>query len=137
VPAESDTRLVDAAEQNHLATVDTLLEADVDVNTPQVDGMTTLHWAVYHDNLALTRRLVVAGALAQATSRYGVTPVSLACQNGSGKIVRLLLESGEDSGTRMRGGETALMIAARTGKVEPIDALLAHRADVNATEARG
>ena len=137
VPAESDTRLADAAEQNQLATVDALLAEDVDVNTPQVDGMTTLHWAVYHDHLALARRLVGAGALAQARSRYGVTPVSLACQNGNGKIVTLLLEAGADPGTRLRGGETALMTAARTGRVQPIEALLARGADVNARERRG
>src|SRR6185295_8624976 len=36
--------------------------------------------------------------------------------------------------TALPGGETALMTAARTGKVEAVQVLLAHGADVNARE---
>jgi hypothetical protein len=30
----------------------------VDVDRPEADGMTALHWAVYHDDLDAARRLV-------------------------------------------------------------------------------
>ncbi len=49
----------------------------------------------------------------------------------------MLLEAGADPNTTLRGDETALMTAARTGKLGPVKALLARGADVNAKERRG
>ena len=72
----------------------------------------------------------------KAANRYGVTPLSLACTNGNGAMVELLLKAGADPNTALPGGETALMTAARTGKVDAVKALLARGADVNAKEAR-
>ena len=76
------------------------------------------------------------GANAKAANRYGVTPLSLACTNGNGAIVELLLKAGADPNTTLPGGETALMTAARTGKIEAIKALLAHGAIVDAKETQ-
>jgi ankyrin repeat protein len=46
----------------------------------------------------------------------------------------MLLDAGADADTSGPDGETALMIAARAGVVANVEALLAHRADVNASE---
>ena len=135
--AESIAPLSDAVEKRDRAAVRALLEQRVDVNAPQVDGMTALHWAIYRDDLEIARLIVDAGANVKAENRYGVTPLSLACTNGNTAIVELLLESGADSNTTLRGGETALMTAARTGKLGPVQALLARGADVNAQEWKG
>ena len=40
----------------------------------------------------------------------------LACANGTTDLVELLLKAGADPNTALRGGETALMTAAHTGK---------------------
>ena len=37
-----------------------------------------------------------AGANVKAANRYGVTPLSLACTNGNGAMVELLLKAGAD-----------------------------------------
>ncbi len=129
--------LADAMEKKDGAAVLGLLEQHSDVNAPQVDGMTALHWAAYQDDLESARRLVAAGANVKAENRYGVTPLSLACQNGNTKLVELLLEAGADPNTTLHGGETALMTAARTGNVGPVTALLAHGAKVEAKEWKG
>ena len=68
-----------------------------------------------------------AGADVKAANRYGVTPLSLACTNGDGAMVKLLLEAGADANTALPGGETALMTAARTGKVRRCGAAIARR----------
>ncbi len=134
---DDSAKLADAAERQDRAAMAALLQHDVNVNTPQVDGMTALHWAVYYDDLKTTRQLLKAGANVKAENRYHVTPLSLACTNGSGEIVELLLEAGADANTELPGGETVLMTAARTGKLGPVQSLLKHAAKVNAKERRG
>src|SRR3954462_7580409 len=90
--ADSRAPLADAVERMDGPAIRALLQQRVDVNAAQVDGMTALHWATYHDDLAVTELLIGAGANVNATNRYGVTPLSLACTNGNGAIVERLLQ---------------------------------------------
>ena len=60
----------------------------------------------------------------KAANRYGVTPLSLACTNGNGAMIELLLKAGADPNAALPGGETPLMTASRTGKVEAVKACL-------------
>ncbi len=129
--------LADAAEKSDRTTIRTLLKQHANLNAPQVDGLTALHWAAHLDDLETAKLLLRSGANAAATNRYGVTPLSLACANGNTELVELLLASGADPNTTLRGGETALMTAARTGKAGPVKALLARGAKIDAKERRG
>ncbi len=129
--------LADAVEKSDGAAVRLLLKQRVDVNAPQADGMTALHWAARRDQLEMVKQLVAAKANVGATNRYGVTALSLACQNGNGAMVEQLLGHGADANTTTRGGETVLMTAARTGKLGAVQALIRHGAQVNARECRG
>ena len=52
-------------------------------------------------------------------------------------MVELLLKAGADPNAALPGGETPLMTASRTGKVEAVRALLAKGANIEAKEARG
>ncbi len=133
----AEAPLADAAESASSAAVRRLLDERADVNAPQADGMTALHWAAYHDDLQLAKRLLAAGADAKAANRYGVTPLSLAATNGNAELVELLLDAGADANTALAGGETALMTASRTGRLGPVKTLLARGADVDAREDRG
>jgi ankyrin repeat protein len=129
--------LADAAEKQDWTRLAALLKQGAEVNVAQVDGMTALHWAVYHDDLATAKLLLKASAEAKAANRYGVTPLSLACAGGNGAMVELLLTAGADPNTTRRGGETALMTAARTGKTGPVKALLARGAKVDGKDRKG
>jgi uncharacterized protein len=129
--------LADAAEAIDRARIRSLLKRRVDVNTPQVDGMTALHWAAYQDDIEMAKLLMGAGADAKAENRYGVTPLSLACQNGNTALVELLLEAGANPNTTLRGGETVLMTAARTGRIGAVKALLSRGARVDWKEPHG
>src|SRR5437773_5104315 len=119
------------------ARIRALLQQRVDVNTPQIDGMTALHWAAYQDDLQTEELLVRAGANVKAANRYGVTPLSLACTNGNAAMVELLLKAGADPNTALPGGETALMTAARVGKLDSVKALLAPGATAHGKDERG
>ncbi|PYJ96917.1 MAG: hypothetical protein DME23_18245 [Verrucomicrobia bacterium] len=130
----ANSPLADAAEKSDRATIRTMLKQHADVNAPQVDGMTALHWAAYRDDVKTAKLLVAAGANVKAENRYGVTPLSMACVNGNTELVELLLGAGADPNTTLRGGETVLMTAARTGRIGPVKALLSRGAGVNAKE---
>jgi ankyrin repeat protein len=133
VAAEKPT-LADAAEQRNRALIRTLLDAGADVNAAQTDGMTALHWAVYHDDADTAGLLVRSGANVNAANQYGVPPLSLACTNGNADLVKLLLDAGADANASLLGGESVLMTAARVGNLEVVKALLARGANPNARE---
>ena len=135
--ATTTAPLADAAERLDTAAIERLLAAPPapgEINAAQVDGMTALHWAVYHDRSDLVRRLLDAGADASAANRYGVIPLSLACANGSAEVVEVLLAAGADPNALLPGGETVFMTAARTGRIEVVEALYEAGADVHFRE---
>jgi uncharacterized protein len=130
-----DTRLVEALKSGDTAAALALLQKRVDVNTPEPDGTTPLHWAVRMNNLDLVNRLLRAGANPKAANRYEVTPIQLACLNGSAETVGRLLEAGESANATGPYGETALMVCARSGNPETAKLLIARGAEVDAVES--
>jgi ankyrin repeat protein len=133
----ADSRVADAARQDDRAAVRSLIASHADVNAPQVDGSTALHWAAYRDDVDLARTLLDAGAKPDAVNRYGMTVLAQACINGDGPMVELLLQHGADPNQTLPGGETPLMTASRTGKASAVRALLDKGAAVDAKEVRG
>jgi ankyrin repeat protein len=132
----ASSALADAAMKKNAAAVRSLLEQKADVNAPQADGATALHWAVRWDDLEMADLLIRAGADVHARNRLGVTPLYLACINGNAVMIGKLLDSGVDSNAALsEPGETPLMLVSRTGNTQALRVLLDHRADVNARDA--
>ena len=98
--------------------------------------MTALHWAVYNDDAETAGLLVRSRANVNATNRYGVPPLFIACTNGNATLVRLLLDAGANANASFQVGDV-LMTAARVGNLEAVKALLARGANPNAQERRG
>ena len=136
VHGASRALLADATEKMDRSKIHALLQQHVDVNTPQADGMTALHWATYLDDLEIAELLVRAGANVKVANRYGVTPLSLACTNGNDAMVGMLLKAGADANAALPGGETPLMTAARTGALAAVKTLLSHGATVDSKDDR-
>jgi uncharacterized protein len=133
--AAGTSDVADAAMNKNAAAVRALIQQKADVNAPQADGTTALHWAARWDNPELAAALIRAGANAQAANRTGATPMFLAAVNGSAAMIEVLLGAGVDPNMPVLShGETALMMAARTGKLDAVKALLSHGADVRAKE---
>jgi len=130
VPSE----VADAVMRGDKAAVRSLLQRHIDVNAPQADGATALHWAIYREDRETTDLLLRAGASPKSANREGATVLSLACINGNAVLIERLLKAGADANERLINGETPLMLAARTGKVDALNVLLVYGADVNAKE---
>ncbi|MEO8258965.1 MAG: ankyrin repeat domain-containing protein [Acidobacteriota bacterium] len=126
--------VADAAMKSDRAAVRTLIDQRADVNAPQADGATALHWAVYRGDKEMVEVLIRAGANLKAANREGVTPLSLAGINGDAAVLAALLAGGADPNERQALGRTALMVASRTGNVEAMKVLIDRGADVNARE---
>jgi ankyrin repeat protein len=130
--------IADAAMARDTTAVRSLIDAGNDVNEPQIDGATGLHWAVNHDDLDTAALLLEAGADPNAANRTGATPMRLATINGSAEMISLLLDAGVDVNAPLTGhGDTALMMAARTGVTDAIALLLDSGADIDAVESWG
>ena len=132
--AAARSPLIEAVKRGDLAQVRALVERGADVDAPEIDGTTALHWAVHRDDGDVAALLIGAGADVTAANRYGVAPIALASLNGSASMLTKLLAAGADANRAQPEGETALMTAARTGRVEAVRILLDHGADVNAAE---
>ena len=136
--AATNAALADAEQSQDKSTVKSLLKQKADVNGPQPDGTTALHWAARWDDLETAEALIRAGANVKAANRFGATPLSLAATNGSAAMLERLLKAGEDANAVVsESGDTVLMLTARTGKPEAVAVLLDHGADVNKTNATG
>lgn len=132
---QADRQLVEAAKAQDRAAVQALLSQQVDVNVAALDGATALHWATYWNAVDTVDLLIDAGADLDATNDYGLTPLALACDNGSGAMVTRLLEAGADPDLARSTGETPLMTCARTGALAAVNALLDRGANPNAAES--
>ena len=135
--APPEALLADAAKGADWAAVRTLLAEGADVDAPQGDGSTALHWASYWDNAEIAALLIRAGTEVNATNDLGVTPLWAACENGSSGMVETLLAAGADPNTVLPFGETPLMTAARAGDVDVVGRLLAAGAAVDAATEAG
>ncbi|HEX5229439.1 MAG TPA: ankyrin repeat domain-containing protein [Bryobacteraceae bacterium] len=132
--AAAPSDVADAVMHGDQAAVEKLIAQHADVNAPQADGATALHWAVFRSDLPTVETLLRAGANPKVANRDGSTPLWLACINGNAPIIAALLGAGADANEKLPLGRTPLMVAARTGNVEALKALLDHGADINAKE---
>ena len=132
--AAAPPALIAAVKANDVDSVRALLDEAVDVDAPDADTSTALHWAVQRDNRVMVDLLLDAGADPRRATRYNITPLALAAANGSAPVIRTLLDAGVDADAASHEGQTALMTAARNGRVEAIEVLLDHGADVHAVE---
>src|ERR1051325_11145510 len=105
--------IADAVMSKNKDAVRSLLQNKVDVNSPQVDGTTALHWAVRADDLETADLLIRAGANVAAANREGITPMQLAATNGGAPMIEKLIKAGVDANAALsKFGDTALMLVA-------------------------
>ena len=110
-PVKSE--IADAAMRGDTAAVRALLAKKVDVNAPQNDGSTALHWAVLSRRTSSWPNLLMrAGANVKAANREGVD-AAVAGQHERRCRRRLARcsKAGADANEKLPLGRTPLMIA--------------------------
>jgi ankyrin repeat protein len=133
--AAGPASIADAAMRGDRADVLAMIKQGADVNAPQGDGVTALHWAARQGDADLVTALVAAGAKVRVDTRLGAyTPLHLAAERGSAPIVKALVKAGAIVDAKTSTGATPLMFAAASGDTGAIAALLDGGASVNAAE---
>ncbi|MDE0359409.1 MAG: ankyrin repeat domain-containing protein [Gammaproteobacteria bacterium] len=131
-----DSPVADAAMRGELDEVRELLRSGADVNAPQSDGLTALHWAADNGDAAVARVLIYAGAnLAPLTRNDAYTPMHMAARGGHAEVIGQLVEAGADPAVATsRTGVTPMHLAAKAGSGEAIRTLAAGGAGVDARD---
>eukprot|EP01083_Nonionella_stella_P014731 41315_1 len=113
---------------------------DIDINGVDDKGNSALLWAAYFDEPEVMQLLINAPNInLHLKSKRGNTVLHMAAVANATKALHLILNLGTDSAkslfnARNIWGETALHLAASTGKVQAIDALCNAKVDTTITD---
>lgn len=133
--APAPSPVADAAMNGDLSGVRALIAKKADVNAPQPDGSTALHWAVHLSNHDMVDALLKAGADPKTATRLGATPLYLASITGDPVSIKKLLAAGADPNEKiLEHGESSLMFAARSGNLDSVRILLDAGAKVDVSD---
>jgi len=128
-PDSGITALHSAALDGQVDAVAMLLKGGADCNARSALGVTPLHAAVDHPDVA--EALIRAGAEVNAKDVAGRTALAWATRSGRADAVELLLRNGAEVNTADVDGQTPLHCAARRGQEQVAAVLLEHGADVD------
>jgi len=139
VPAQDEifNRLSQKIHEKDVNGVRILLKSGININIRNSNGLTPLMDAAkIKDNLAVVIFLVCQGADLNAEDNNGWTPLRWSIR-GAMETSKYLLESGADPNVIDRFGETAFtaatIVAIKQKKMELLDLMLSHNADINRT----
>jgi len=137
--ASGETLLMMAVRSGNVDSVAALVERGAQVNaTDAASQQTALMWAVRANSLDAAKLLIEHGATVDAVTRVGKTPPWVSPNAGGGSHGLGIVRGGvPERGSRAAtpGGMTALMYAARDGRVDLARSLLDAGANVNRVEA--
>src|SRR4051812_28786541 len=88
--------VLDAARNDETTALTAALARGANPNAAQEDGTTALAWTVVRHNTESSTLLLKKKANANLPNMYGITPLSLAVENGSDSLAALLLNNGAD-----------------------------------------
>ncbi|KAK9882079.1 hypothetical protein WA026_018925 [Henosepilachna vigintioctopunctata] len=118
-----------------------ILEGNIDLKN--TDGVPALHFAVNKGNTDIVQLLLASGAEATQTTDDGLTPLHIAVTKKHAGIVEILLEYVDINklkafiNVNVRGGTTALHMAAKNESLDIVRALLSHGAAYNVKNDKG
>jgi ankyrin repeat protein len=113
----AEAEMIEAARWGRADEVAAAIEAGVDPNAKDDDGVSAIRWAAVEGNATVVEILVEAGADVDSADAHGVTPLMMAARWAHMRTVQVLVEAGADLDTLSDygPGRTALMYAAIGG----------------------
>ena len=132
------TALSHAAESGKVEMTELLIAAGADVNQRDLVGGNSVLWAAGLGTPETLKLVVDAGGEVDVRDINGLTPLQWAAQTGKTESMAILIVAGADVNTTDGlNGESVLMRAARSGRIESIDLLLNNNATTTARTKMG
>ncbi|CAG5006039.1 unnamed protein product [Parnassius apollo] len=130
--------IVKATQYGAFARVKELVEAGWDVNQPDHETVTLLHWAAINNRREIIEYLLSKGAIVDAIGGELLsTPLHWATRQGHLEATVLLVRAGADPALRDAEGCACLHLAAQFGHTAVVAYLVARGADPDAPDAGG
>ena len=101
------------------------------------DGFTSLHNAIYDNDIKAAIELIKAGADLNIQAEYDYTPLHLAALNKRLEIVQALIAAGAQLDYQVNDGSTPLFIAVFRGYIKVTEELVAAGANLNIPNKQG
>lgn len=101
------------------------MKSDINLDLPDGDGYTSLHWACKIGAMEIVQFLIKAGANINARSEIGRAPINMASFNGFADIVQLLIDKGANVNNSVEGdgNVTPFLEAIQTEHLDCVIAL--------------
>lgn len=131
------TALTWAAYYSDIPLLKTLLDRKLNVNMPDAEGDTPLHYALGVGRADVVALLLEKGAQVNMPNQEGTTPLMLAAGDNHSVNTRAFLDRDAEVNAQNNKGETALMFAARNGRLDNVRLLLSEGANVNLKDKQG
>ncbi|KAJ8667909.1 hypothetical protein QAD02_009572 [Eretmocerus hayati] len=126
LPDCSNFDIVQATQYGALERVKELVEAGADVNQPDAETVTLLHWAAINNRTEIIKYLIAKGAVVDAIGGdLAATPLHWATRQGHLATVVLLMKHGADPTLRDCEGNTCIHLAAQCGHTAIVAYLVA------------
>ncbi|KAF4521454.1 hypothetical protein B566_EDAN001751 [Ephemera danica] len=143
-PASSDQHdysgfdIVKATQYGALDRCRELIEAGYDVNTPDAETVTLLHWAAINNRKEIIKYYINLGAVVDAIGgELQSTPLHWATRQGHLGAVVLLMQYGADPSLRDGEGCSCVHLAAQFGHTAVVAYLVAKGVNVNMQDRNG
>jgi ankyrin repeat protein len=121
---------------NHLKSIELLLERAADANNTEEDGLTPLQWALHFGNIKGALMLLENGADPNVRNKEGKTPLMDAAMNGYPEVVEHLLRCGAEVDAETPLAFTALLLASMNGRKEVVEHLIRRGAAINKKDSK-
>ncbi len=135
----AEVDMIEAARWGKASEVAEAIEAGVDPNARDADGIPAIRWAAVEGNATVIDVLIEAGADVNAADSLGITPLMMASRWAHMSTIRALVEAGAklDLMSQHGPGRTALMYAAIGGYNGAVTYLLENGADSRIKDGDG
>jgi len=129
-PYSGRTPLHEAAQDNNIPCMNTLIEFGADLEEADKNGETALHYATAGEKPIAAEWLLDRGANLEARNQSGKTPLLLAAQ-GYVEVLDFFLKRGADSAAVDKDGDTVMAHAIQGENLPCVLRLIDHGCDLN------
>ncbi|XP_071809024.1 palmitoyltransferase ZDHHC17-like [Asterias amurensis] len=137
-PDQSTFDVIKAVQYGALDRVKELVENGLDVQEPDKENVTLLHWASINNRLDIAKYLINQGAIIdQLGGDLNSTPLHWGARQGHLPMVVLLMQYGADPSLRDGEGVSAIHLACQYGHTAIVAYLIAKGQDPNMLDGNG